>query len=387
MRLSLSSLVASTTFPLLIRLSSFSANANAVSKASAMRGAMMGSLMSDALCLGTHYEYDAMKIQKFYGAIDRYYAPGEKTGGETHGVGWGARNFHGGNGRGPAKRKGEQTDYGDYNILVLEHLAANPLASSFDLASFIPRWQERMRTWRAWMCTMTRTTLQQVAQGMPLSNLGGNSNAMAVRSAGMFGFFEAENEIVAAARTAMFTHRETSAHEGNEFFTRVTFRIIHQGLEPREAIEEVAKESSSQFIREKVRQALDKVDEALDPTSGLAQEEFVDDRAITSMARLWDVGKTEPIKVGKASPTEGTLPASIYFICKYRDLYKAAQANAEVGGDNASRAVAIGMVLGAFQGLEGVPSHLGRGALLEWDSTMALLDKAPLLGGEADKEL
>jgi hypothetical protein len=29
----------------------------------------------------------------------------------------------------------------------------------------------------------------------------------------------------------------------------------------------------------------------------LSQEEFVDDLAMTSMARLWDVGKTEPIKV------------------------------------------------------------------------------------------
>ena len=38
---------------------------------------------------------------------------GEKTGGETHGVGWGARNFHGGNGNGPPKKAGEQTDYGD----------------------------------------------------------------------------------------------------------------------------------------------------------------------------------------------------------------------------------------------------------------------------------
>jgi hypothetical protein len=27
----------------------------------------------------------------------------------------------------------------------------------------------------------------------------------------------------------------------------------------------------------------------------------VDDRAITSMARLWEVGKSEPIKVGSAS--------------------------------------------------------------------------------------
>ena len=104
-----------------------------------------------------------------------------------------------------------------------------------------------------------------------------------------------------------------------------------------------------------VKQALAKVDEATDPKTALSKEEFVDDLALTSMARLWDVGKSEPIKVGKASPTEGTLPGAIYFIVKYNDLAKAARANSEVGGDNASRAVAIGMVLGAFQGVQGVP--------------------------------
>jgi hypothetical protein len=91
---------------------------------------------ADALTLGTHYEYDAKKIKQFYGQINKYYAPGEKTGGETHGIGWGARNFHGGNGRGPPKRAGEQTDYGDYNILVLEHLAAHP-AERIDLAKLV----------------------------------------------------------------------------------------------------------------------------------------------------------------------------------------------------------------------------------------------------------
>merc|ERR1712146_340291 len=106
----------------------------------------------------------------------------------------------------------------------------------------------------------------------------------------------------------------------------------------------------------------DKVAEATDPSTDLYKERFVDDKALTSMARLWDVGKTEPIKVGKASPTEGTLPGAIYFIVKYNDLAAAAQANAEVGGDNASRSIPIGMVLGAYQGVEGVPEALGRRA-------------------------
>ena len=36
------------------------------------------------------------------GRLDQYYSPGQKTGGETHGIGWGGRNFHDGNGNGPA---------------------------------------------------------------------------------------------------------------------------------------------------------------------------------------------------------------------------------------------------------------------------------------------
>merc|ERR1719253_715052 len=117
-----------------------------------MRGAFFGALVADALTLGTHYEYDAVKIKQFYGTIDTYYAPGEKTQGMTHGIGWGARNYHGGNGRGAPKRAGEQTDYGDYNILILEHLAATSESPHrIKVKELVPLWKKRMNTWRAWM--------------------------------------------------------------------------------------------------------------------------------------------------------------------------------------------------------------------------------------------
>lgn len=41
----------------------------------------------------------------------------------------------------------------------------------------------------------------------------------------------------------------------------------------------------------------------------------------------------------------------------------------------------------AYQGLEGIPARLGKGALVEWDNTMLLLDKMPLLRGREGKEL
>ena len=347
-----------------------------------MRGAMLGALAADSLSLATHYEYDAVKIRKFYGAIDAYYAPGEKTGGETHGVGWGARNFHDGNGNGPAKRAGENTDYGDYTLLVAEHLAHAPYSRTFDVDAFLPRWRDALGAWRSWICTMTKETYRQVARGVPAEGLGGMSNAMALRHAGALGYYDDEDALAAAARAMMFTHREATALAGAEFFARVAFRLVHgTAPTPRAAIEAVAAESDD-FVRTKVAQALAKVEEAADPASALSREAFVDDVALTSMARLWEVGKSEPIKVGKASPTEGTLPGSVYLIVRYQDdLAAAVSANAGIGGDSASRAVAVGSVLGAHHGVEGIPASLGEGALVEWGNAMALLDQMPLLKG------
>jgi len=59
------------------------------------------------------------------------------------------------------------------NILILEHLAAHP-TERIELAKLIPRWQERLKTWRAWMCTQSKQTNEQVVQGVPLDRIGGN---------------------------------------------------------------------------------------------------------------------------------------------------------------------------------------------------------------------
>jgi hypothetical protein len=49
-----------------------------------------------------------------------------------------------------------------------------------------------------------------------------------------------------------------------------------------------------------------------------------------------------------------------------------------VGGDNASRAIAIGMVLGAKEGLEGIPDAW-KSSLKHWNTSEGLLSKSPLL--------
>jgi ADP-ribosylglycohydrolase len=351
---------------------------NEILKKDKIKGAFFGAIVADALCLGSHYEYDAQKIYKAYGEkpIEKFMGPGEMMGGQTHGIGWGERNYH------PGKSAGGTTDYGDYNILVLEHLAAtatNPHA--FDVAQMLPHWMNRLEnSWGSWICTMTKETYAQVKQGVPVAHLGGISNAMAIRHVAAHAYYDSEEELARVARSVMFTHKDRHALGGGEFFARVTHRIIN-GDTPSNAIQSVAVEMGG-FFEQKVAQALAKVNEVRDENSALSKEKFADDLAITSMARLWDVGRSEPIKVGKASPTEGTLPGAIYFILKYVDeedsLKKALQANTMVGGDNASRGIAIGMVLGAYHGVNAIPKEW-RETLEQWDYCENLLNTLPLL--------
>jgi len=371
--------------------SSQSSSLELVTKQDKIKGAFFGALVADALCLGSHYEYDAHKIYEAYGEepISKYMAPGEKMGGQTHGVGWGQRNYH------PGTKAGDQTDYGEYNILVLEYLVSkeqhkhsrknSPYSTTFSVEEFLPIWYIRLvHNWKQWRCTQTKRALQLYKQQgvTDQKQLGGPSNAMALRYAAVFAFYDdsatGEDQAVDAALKSMFTHSERTAKLGCEFFARVTYRIIHNDLKPSQAIAEVSEQMGG-WIASKVRQAVEKVSEATDPDQPLSKELFVDDLALTSMARLWDVGKSEPIKVGKASPTEGTLPGSVYFILKYEnDFLEAVQKNAMVGGDNASRSIAVGMVLGAYHGVNAIPENLKKG-LSNWEHCEPLLDSLPVL--------
>ncbi len=59
-------------------------------------------------------------------------------------------------------------------------------------------------------------------------------------------------------------------------------------------------------------------------------------------------------------------------------MKKALQANAMVGGDNASRAIAIGMVLGAYFGVDAIDKEW-KNTLTQWEYCEDLLDKLPLI--------
>jgi len=323
--------------------------------------------------LGSHYEYDAKAIKIAYGgAISEYMAPGEKMGGSTHGVGWGRRNYH------PRQNKGDQTDYGLYVMLALEYFAnhhhTEETAINFD--TFLPLWADKFisDSWGAWVCTQTKQALNKFVNKQKknydvefVKSLGGMSNAMGLRSPAALGAYGDIESVVKASDDLMFTHASMDALAGGEFFTRLAYKIIHSKelgtvdelLDLMEKSVSEMKDDRKHFCSTQLQKGYLKYEEATNPKRPLYNEEFVDDLAATSMARLWDVGKTEPIKVGKASPTEGTMPTSIYLILKYFSLHptspgkafaEGVRANAMIGGDNASRSIAVGMILGAMAG-------------------------------------
>jgi hypothetical protein len=372
----------SVAVPVLVCLtfsSAAAADAHAQARAHIrVQNSFKAALIADALALGGHYEYDAAKI-KSRGGFQNF----QEAGKDNHGVGWGTANYH------PGKKAGDLTDAGDVAMMLLRHLAqlqrSNAL-STYSFDTFAAYWKREIDagygscnfqsvppnspcppgTKPGYINGGSRRTLQALQQqpaavGVQRKQLAANVNCLvaATHFLPLFLTQRSETELVAAAVDTVFiSHNSPDPIAAAEFLTRALWRIIHLNLPLQQALEQAAALSSHQPIRTWLQAAISKVAESLDPSSALSQQELVDDIAITSMARLWDVGKSEPIKVGKASPTEGALPAALYFALKYSgDYERAVVANANVGGDSAARGVVIGMLLGAADGWYLPPTH------------------------------
>merc|ERR1719265_2448395 len=149
----------------------------------------------------------------------------------THGVGWGARNYHEGN------TAGDTTDYGDYCVLVLNFLSKKTVIKAgskqaLDMEQFARHWRGVMeREWRDWMCTMTKTTLANLRKGVKPQSAGGMSNAMAVRFPALLALHDEEDVLVKSAGvTTALTHHNKETLQTSEFFARVAFRVVHGGM-------------------------------------------------------------------------------------------------------------------------------------------------------------
>jgi len=322
-------------------------------------------LVGDSLALGGHYEYDARKIRASGGFKD-YSPPGEAN----NGVGWGTHCYH------PGKVAGDLTDAGELAIMLLDHLVdVRNSNAEYSFDSFSYYWKRQIdggygscnfQTVGGKVCPPnlkpgyinggSRRTLQALqqyplAKGAQRQALAADVNCLVAATHFLPLFLTLDDEealVREAVLTVYISHRNPDPVAAAEFLARALYRIIHHKVSLEQALDEAAAKTQFPLISKWLGDAKAKVAEALDPSSSLSKEEYIDDIAITTMSRLWDVGKSEPIKIGKASPTEGALPSALYFALKYQgDFEGALIANANCGGDSAARGIVIGMLLGA----------------------------------------
>ena len=363
-----------------------------------VQAAFKAGLYADSLALGGHYEYDARKIKATGGFAD-YSPPGEAN----NGIGWGTANYH------PGKKAGDLTDSGEVAIMLLENLAEDKGAYTFDI--YAQYWKRQIDEGYG-SCNFqtvgrdakgcppglkpgyinggSRRTLQALAanpsaRGERRMALAADVNCLiaATHFLPLFLVESDEEKLVSdAVSTVYISHKNSDPVAAAEFLCRTLFRIIHLEMSLTEALQSAAARQGHPLISKWLQDAQAKVAEAQDPSSSLSKEELVDDIAITTMSRLWDIGKTEPIKIGKASPTEGALPSALYFSIKYHNNIEAALiANANCGGDSAARGIVIGMLLGALPGNAIAPTHRWARGLNAMAHVQGLMDT---VGGKAE---
>ena len=349
-----------------------------------IKSSFIAGLIADSLALGGHYEYSAQRI-KMSGGFKDFSPPGEAN----NGIGWGTACYH------PGKIAGDLTDAGDVAIMLLDHLVAIKQSNAqYSFDSFAYYWKQQIdggygscnfqsvgRDARGCPPNLkpgyinggSRRTLQALEQypglaiGAQRKALAADVNCLVAATHFLPLFLTLDDEetlVHEAVQTVYISHRNSDPVAAAEFLARALYRVIYHKVTLEEALDEAAAKTQYPLITKWLGDAKAKVAEALDPSSSLSKEEYVDDIAITTMSRLWDVGKSEPIKIGKASPTEGALPSSLYFALKYQGDFEAALiANANCGGDSAARGIVIGMLLGATAAFELPADHRWRKGL------------------------
>lgn len=100
------------------------------------------------------------------------------------------------------------------------------------------------------------------------------------------------------------SHKNRDPVAAAAFLSRAAWRIAHNGASLEGALSSADIDTGDAFISARLAEAMAKVAEAAEGsgTPLSLQGRFTDDVAITSLARLWDVGKEEPSACGFSLP-------------------------------------------------------------------------------------
>jgi ADP-ribosylglycohydrolase len=269
-------------------------------------GLLFGSYSADALSLGVHWIYDTNELAQKHGRLNEYKAPG-------------ADSYH------PHKQAGDQGHVGDQSLCLLKFLVRE---KKWCPSGFMDDWLGMWPEYDDYIDGATKSTLANVQNRSDKTQGGSDSVEIAgpARIAPLVCHLASstEEEVVrASVEQTMLTHRSPEAEESAAFLAKAGYRLIH-GANLLDTLNETAPVW------------------ALKKANSVLSENTVD-----------AIGK-----LGPACSISSALPSVLYLALKYGDNTETAFIeNAMAGGDNCARGLALGMLLGAANGLPSIPER------------------------------
>ncbi len=274
-------------------------------------GIILGSFVADSLALGPHWIYDTAKIDKEFGRIGKLQQPLTDS-------------YH------KTKNLGDFTHYGDQTLYLLQSLVDK---NGFELQSFSSKWQGEMENYKGYLDGATKQTLENLHAGKgveecgsPSADLGGAARIAPL----LYQYQNNQDSLLDAVQIqTKFTHNNATVLAGAELLARVCWEIM-QGVKPTEAMKNVVEEGVKDIdLDTRLQQGLDSV--------GVASRDAI-------------------ATFGQACGVAAGLPGVFHLVAKYEeDLETALIENVMAGGDSAARGLCVGMILGAYLGVDSIP--------------------------------
>ena len=269
-------------------------------------GLLFGSYCADALSLGVHWIYDVNELAQKHGRITHYEAPGTDS-------------YH------PHKQAGDQGHVGDQSLCLLQFLTRE---KKWDASSFMDDWLGMWADYNDYIDGATKSTLENVKNQSDKTQGGSDSVEIAgpARIAPLIVYLtnSSEEEVArASVEQTVLTHRSQEAEESATFLAKAGYRLMH-GASLLDTLNETAPEW-----------ALKKANSVL------------------SQNTMDAIGQ-----LGPACSISSALPSVLYLALKYGDNTETAFIeNAMAGGDNCARGLALGILLGAANGISSIPER------------------------------
>ncbi|RJR22361.1 MAG: ADP-ribosylglycohydrolase family protein [Desulfobacteraceae bacterium] len=205
----------------------------------------------------------------------------------------------------------------------------------FDLEDFSNRWRTLFSSYKGYLDQATRVTLSNYASGKKAREAGSTSDDIsgAARIAPLGALYANDlDAFVLSARTQTnMTHSNQVTIDCAEFFAHIIFLVLN-GTSPSKAIDK-----ASSFFS------------GGSPVAKLIKDGLASLKTDTTSAIM---------QFGQSCHTPDALPGIIHIVSAYENDFKESLIQAVMaGGDNAARAMASGMILGAHLGLEAIPDE------------------------------